>query len=496
MKKISFILVVILFFPLLNALAVFQPVSGIDSAKIKEVVISKLNPALIYVASDNCLYQSKNSGEEFKKVAVFKDEEIQQIFFDCCLADILYVTTSRCFYRVIGEELDKLYSALPEQVIYSALKYNGELYIGTNAGLYSALADTLIWNKIKSFNDVSIYYLEPAKQKIYLATDRGVYSLSDDQKTERLFLIRRTDLGEEESQDAEPEDFSEGLLAKVIKQDIFQVERLWLGTNNGLYISDNSGSTWNKVYLTSLTDISVNCLKQTAFERGTLYLGSNRGFFMVDINKEIAREIFEGLSATDISGIAFTNEGVIYLASSGGLFKNTYFSHSYSGELENILKGEPSIQEVQDHAMRYNQVHPEKIKKWREALKYRALLPDVSLDYDKTIWGSYTGGGSHYVGPRDWGVSFSWDTGNLLWNSYEDDVDTRARLNTQLRLDILDEINRLYFERLRLKKEIISRSLNEEELFNKQLRFEELTAIIDGYTGGFFSKRIRELNEE
>ncbi len=496
MKKISFILLLFLLFPFFNVFAVFQPVAGIESANIKKVAVSKLNPLSISVVSDNCLYKSKDSGKEFKKIAVFKDEKIQQIFFDCCLVDILYVVTSRHLYKVTGETLSKLYSVLPEQVIYSALKHKGELYIGTNSGLYHTLADNLIWNKVKSANELSIYYIEAGKKNVYLATDRGVYVLKANWRAERLFVIRKTDLSEQERQDIELEDFSEGLTAKVIKQDIFEEDRFWLGTNNGLYISDNSGNTWRKVYLTSLMDISVNCLEQTILERETLYVGSDSGFFVVDIGKETAREIFEGLSANDISGIAFTDKGIIYLASSGGLFKSVYFSYSSSGDLENILKGEPSIQEVQNRVMRYNQVHPEKIKKWRDALKYRALFPDVSLDYDKTIWGSYTGGGSHYVGPRDWGVSFSWDTGDLLWNSYEDDVDTRARLNTQLRLDILDEINRIYFERLRLKKEIIDRSFNEEELFNKQLRLEELTAALDGYTGGFFSKRIGELSEE
>jgi hypothetical protein len=144
--------------------------------------------------------------------------------------------------------------------------------------------------------------------------------------------------------------------------------------------------------------------------------------------------------------------------------------------------------------MIYNGVDPKKIREWRNSLKYRALFPEVSLDYDKTIYGSSSG--KFAVGPRDWGVSFSWDVGDLIWNTYEDDVDTRARLNTQLRIDILEEIIRVYYERLRLKREIVSGSLPEEELFKKQLRLAELTAILDGYTGGFFSARIKELNEQ
>ncbi len=75
-------------------------------------------------------------------------------------------------------------------------------------------------------------------------------------------------------------------------------------------------------------------------------------------------------------------------------------------------------------------------------------------------------------------------------------MDTRSRLNTQLRLDILDEINRVYFERLRLKRELSAGAFDEEELFRKRLRLEELNAILDGYTGGYFSKRLKELERE
>ena len=50
------------------------------------------------------------------------------------------------------------------------------------------------------------------------------------------------------------------------------------------------------------------------------------------------------------------------------------------------FKNEPSIEEIQKAAIEYAEVQPEKISSWRKNVAVKALLPEVSLDYDKTIY--------------------------------------------------------------------------------------------------------------
>lgn len=476
-------LILFLFFSLLcfnYSYPIFQQVEGIDDANIKIILTLSLKPNLAYIASKNSLYKSDDFLKTFNKVYVFKDEEIVYLLADLKLANVIYVATTRHIYKVEADKVSKIFLCPEEETIYSFSKFKDKFIVGTSNGLYISEENILKWHKLQSLLDVSVYFIEQTESGLFLATSKGVYFLDNDQNIKRLFVLRGRD--EEEV----------GLISTVIKVDLFKKDRIWLGTTKGIYFSLNNGKDWEKLNIQTISNLSIRCLAQSNSETGTIYVGTDKGLFKINIEKLKVEQIFEGLSANLINWIQFDSNGKLYLATDKGLFKNEYFTEENNAILENILKEEPPIEEIQQQALKYNDVHPDKITKWRNMLKLRALLPTIRWDYDKTI--TYDSGSDRYfIGPRDWGLSFSWNMGDLLWNSYEDDVDTRSRLNTQLRLDILDEINRIYFERLRLKRQLLDNSLNEDELFQKQLRFKELTAMLDGYTGGYFSKRLKNL---
>ena len=67
----------------------------------------------------------------------------------------------------------------------------------------------------------------------------------------------------------------------------------------------------------------------------------------------------------------------------------------------------------------------------------------------------------------------------------------------ELRNDLLSEATRIYYERCRLQIDLVFMPpVSEQEHLENLLRVDELTALLDGMTNGFFSKRLERIYEE
>lgn len=477
------------FFSLESGFAAFINVRGIESSFFHRVYISPFEDNLIYAAGNNTLFKSSNKGKLWQKVFIAKAEELKDIFVDEYLYDTVYLASQSYLYRVVENKVEKIFSLPPDVESICIKSHKGIVYLGTNQGLYYSSDDFWNWKKMKGLPEDSIVYsLDFSLGNIFAATDRGVYKATSRNDFRRIFVLKKVDSEEEEEDE---DDF----FPSVLKVDEFNPKTVYLGTSKGLFASYNEGAAFSKAYISIIENAGIRCISQISSDKQALYLATDKGIFRINLEEKTYRSLFEGLPTKDIFWVDFAKAGILFAATDKGLFFKEEFTipASYS-KLEELLEREPSFSEVQEAALRYNEVHPGKIAKWRKALKVRAVFPEVSLDYDKTIYGAY---GASYrgaiVGPRDWGINLKWDIGDLIWNSYEDDIDTRSRLVTQLRVNILDDINAVYFERLRVKLESINKTLNEDEKLRKQLRLRELTAALDAYTGGYFSERLREL---
>ena len=234
-------------------------------------------------------------------------------------------------------------------------------------------------------------------------------------------------------------------------------------------------------------------------------------------------------------------------------------------DLESLFNEEPSYNEIQDSAMRFAEVHPDKIAAWRRGASLRAFLPEVTFRYGAstldgtTAYETYewsedmqsssqsgtdsststerrselgeewsTGEPTVTWSTRDtysrssgtvhssssgenegegegstnqtedesgddtgWGFFFRWDLREFIYSQEQTKISKEARELSELRQDVLEQVNTYFFDRRRAQIEMIfSPPSDARSKIDVQLRIARLTANIDALTGGFLSARL------
>jgi hypothetical protein len=163
---------------------------------------------------------------------------------------------------------------------------------------------------------------------------------------------------------------------------------------------------------------------------------------------------------------------------------------------------------VQRAALRYLELGSERLLRLQRNVARRGLFPELSVhgdyggfrasdeDHDETVFSS----GDRFrlfdrlhERGRDFGVGavLRWDLGDGVFHPEEIDVSREVRELIELRDEVLDEVNQLYFERRRVQLERASlpdpSGLEAERL---ALRARELAAGLDAWTGGWWSRAL------
>ncbi|MFC1480051.1 WD40/YVTN/BNR-like repeat-containing protein [Candidatus Omnitrophota bacterium] len=309
----------------------------------------------------------------------------------------------------------------------------------------------------------------------------------------------------EEEGDERYIDEEEEKLPMIGNIDPLGSERAAVATIKGIYIIDNSKQSFERIDTTGLPEANVRRIAHTGRD---LFAATDKEVFLYSDERRYWQPVFGKSFPGDISFLkAWTDvkgRPWIWVAGEDYLYKRTidFFPDAGGGVFGIKNKGlEPDIREVHQMAIEYAEVSPEKIKRWRSAARWKALMPKLSLDFSESVDENieiYKSASKAYVvrGPQergnDWGIDLSWDLSNLIWNSAQTSIDIRSKLMVQLRDNILEEVTRLYFERKRLllESEEADEEWKDKYLLEKWLRIEELTAHIDALTGGEFSEAL------
>jgi len=445
---------------------------------------------LMFAGAKSVLLKSSNQGKSWQEVFITGSEN--RVNYIYLKHPEIYVVTDKKIFKSIdgGKDFQIVYQDISDNAkLNYFIKNNNKSFIASNMGLFVSFDNDATFTKIDCFpEEAQIYKVVFSKvdDTCLVLTSHGLYSSGVEAFNFKCVFSANSTGSEEEDFDyrySDSEDF-EGNILTTVHIDEFDNSKIYLGTNKGLFISKNNARTFNRLILPNFGRPFITQIINDNNDPGLIYVLSSIGFSKIDIKGLACESLYKGLVTDNLRFVKQDNIGGIWLATDKGLFTSSKEQVSVYADVD---KQNLEHLWLQNAALIYNDVDPKKIAAWRKSLKVRALMPDLSLDYDKTINYDSTEE-AYFTGPRDWGVNLSWDLADLIWNNYQDDIDTKSRLNTQLRINILDNVNRLYFERKRLASELRQKSsLSIDEENDLKLRIEALTANLDGYTGGYYS---------
>lgn len=480
------------------------------------LLVNPKESKIVFSACSGGLFKSENSGKSWRRVLSVKggSNRVNALAFSPSNLNLVYAATDKGLYRSkdSGERWEVIFRGKnsKENSCSAVLSTSQTIFTGTKAGLFISGDNGRNWNKQRGdLNNIEIFNIDAQLGQdkiIYLAASSGIFrSLNSGESWERVY-VRYSHKNENEpvidNEEARDEDSSAE--AHFVKADLSNINCVYFSGTRGVYKSLDQGKTWDKVGEYGLLDRDV---KMLCLWNGQGILGlTRRGIFL--LQDERWKELSFDLSAGELDYLILDNKGNIYVAAEKGIFKAVpvnFARVSASPLVQEYLKREPEIRQVQQAAIKYAEVNPEKISQWRLLAAKKALLPKLNIGLARNstdLW--HWESGSSAIGQcgddllrrgkdsLDWDVTLSWDLGELIWNADQISIDSRSKLMVELRDDILDEVNKLYFERLRVQSELDNLPIEDRsKRFDKELKLEELTASLDSFTGGYYSEQSR-----
>ncbi|MGE0267566.1 MAG: hypothetical protein AB7S78_03790 [Candidatus Omnitrophota bacterium] len=512
-----------------NETAVWEKISnGLNETYVQSVAMISTGQQSILAGTSKGLYMSPD-GHNFRSLFSFPGDQtnVNAIHFDKVTGTILAATDSGLYKSSDqGRKFDRVfYSSDSRENRCLSVFYGKEgVYLGTQKGLFYQGAGQTGWGKI--FNPLSlvpVYQILKDDAYIYFVSGHTIFRLKESASVpDEIFTDQPGDVQElDDTTEIIQEDKTVNFVSLSGEGGII------VSADSGLSYSPDFGSTWQRFdqgivpykEINGMLPVSVHCGGSTALCLRFLAATDN-GVFLYAEGRWIP--LYKGLDAGRVNDLDISEERMVIAATENGIYKlplnetlamlNDTVNHAMAkidyDEFKSRIKDEPSIHEVQRLAIEYAEVHPDKIKAWRRSAQKKAWAPSLNIGIDggrsltraDSIYGSSSSGGAHYIAPDDkssrddlgWDVSLSWDLADVIWSTDQTTIDSRSKLMVELREDILNQVTRLYYERLRLQAELQGIGEDLGAVFDRKMRIDELTALLDGLTGGEFSLRLNE----
>ncbi|OGX42952.1 MAG: hypothetical protein A3G91_01045 [Omnitrophica WOR_2 bacterium RIFCSPLOWO2_12_FULL_50_9] len=507
---------------------------GIYESDVRALAVHPSNESVIYAGTAKALYKSNNRGRDYRSVFQPDGEskEVNFIYVPPDQPQAVYAATDAGLYESLdeGERWRRIYydSDAEARKCLSVVQDEKHLYAATSRGLRRRDFPGTTWRTLEGeLGDRSVYHTVQDKDFIYLATDRRLYRMHKQaERYAAVFSVGIRDIPNGDN--TSDETFDSGDNSIIRSLHVAPNGRLFLASSKGIYSSADQGQQWQPIAagplplneITSLVSLEVPSTSHGEhcpagdIRCVRLLAGTKKGAFVFEDGRWMS--LYKGMETNQVNHLIRDAQETVYAATDKGIFylpdgkalpfselqgdKGTKTPMKDLEEMDKNFHDEPAIGEVHRWAIDYAEVHPDKIKSWRSLARTRAFLPSLSVGIDRADseffhWDTGANPDVLVKGRDllDWDVALSWDLGDLIWSDDQTGIDTRSKLMVELREDILDQVTRLYFERRRIQMELAMASALEPQIrLDKQMRVEELTALIDAFTGGEFSRLMQE----
>lgn len=491
--------------------------------KIHALQQDAVRPERFLLGIEGGILESKDTGSTWRRALTVPANQAVQILYQETEYRRWWAVTSRTLYRSLDEgrkwePAAQFLSA--EGRVQSFLADGSTLYLGWSDGLSMSLDEGASWSNVPEFSGRMISQISRSQSgDIWVASDRGVYRGRSGSSWESVY--RCVSLGS--STEIEESDETASVPVEEEAAETVSPLYFWFTPGGGLTVVDGQKrihmdpSTGRQQTAGRLPATILLAPSMAGDSGGRMFLATDRGVYLWTESTQILQELSSGWSGSDARFLAYDAAGDQLMAvTSHGVFRyehpdlNGYLEtrlHSNSHKSEALLNQfahEPQILELQEAAMQYAEVDPDKIIAWRRAAAKRALLPSLSvgrdLGSDQTV--DIDRGGTADVdrfiqGPdekdQQWTVDVSWNLADLIWSDDQTSIDNRSKLMVQLRDDLLTQLNSLYYARRRLQVARLIESGNSlQKEVERNLQIDEYTAGIDALTGGYFSKKLNQ----
>lgn len=393
--------------------------------------------------------------------------------------------------------------------------------LGTRHGLFISRDEGRHWQPVNatfSAQDIVQCAFDPTDPaRVFLVTASELYTgnLATGEWQRRFSHVVTHSAVEEVptvTTDADTRDEAEASRQQLgaVALDPRHASTLYLTGPMGFQMSRDGGKTWRPLTRSGLLSTAISRLVPYAHSPLVIYAATAQGIARYEPDHDRWRTLTHGLASGAVNDLAVTAHD-LWAATDNGLYRAHVIVDAFAADtfpaardlLSNFVH-EPTMNQVREVAIRYAEVHPGKIAAWRTQARLRAVLPKISVTSgtnatDFRHWDTGSNPDSLLRGERDldWDANISWDLADLIWSDEQTSIDSRSKLMVELRDDLVNEVTRTYFERRRLQVALLTDPLADpRETLERELRIQELTALIDGLTGGYFSHNITPQHKE